>query len=477
MVRGVLDGRSMLRSVSIPLAMLLGACAVSDGDRTDDRAAPLVGVDGSTDQADRNCNVVLRDLARVRDGSPYGYQTHGASWVWAGTLDLSTAAAHEGLAPSLLYHVAGASDWQLATATPSTSAAPDGFARWTVQLDHDLPGPSSPDMTTATIELVPFIALDGGGRLFDHNRFPADFANYTTSWDRDFAIRSADAVCPAVTDPVPARLVFAADFSESQIGGIVPGGQVRVEYDVARLPQCRHFSNGYELWDITAHLRWEPSGAVVGASVRGGAATFAVPADAQRAVLWFENTSAIGCQAWDSNYGANYAFAVLAPPAWAGNASVRLSRDTDDTCGGGGLDGFSFDTWTRQRAAITNACVQVWQPGITDVDGGAIHDSLDVRVAWRGAGTGGWRTAPAHFDRRVGNDARFAFDLRTIDPFAPYHCPDVPTAPTPDGQYVTAPIELYFVVNGTDVRGAGGAPFTGAFVDYVSDPFRDASCQ
>src|SRR6185436_8746625 len=132
---------------------------------------------------------------------------------------------------------------------------------------------------------------------------------------------------------------------------------------------------------------------------------------------------------------------------------VRLTRDTADTCGAAALDGFHFDTWVRQRAAITNACVQVWQPGVTDGDAAPTAETLDVRVTWRGAGTGGWRSAPAHFDRRAGNDARFAFDLRTIDPFAPYHCPDVPTAPTADGQYVEAPIELYFVVNGTEVRG------------------------
>ena len=115
---------------------------------------------------------------------------------------------------------------------------------------------------------------------------------------------------------------------------------------------------------------------------------------------------------------------------------------------------------------------------MTDVDGVEVWRHLDVSVRWRGAGTGApYRAAPVGFDRRVGNDARFAFDLRTIDPFRPYHCPDVPTAPTDDGMYLTAAVELYFVVNCVELRAAGGAPFVGSFVDYISEPFRDAHCQ
>jgi hypothetical protein len=454
-----------------------GGCASSEGDQTDAASAPLVGIDGSTDHADRNCHVVLRELARLRDGGS-GYQTSGGSWIWSGTIDISAAASAEGLAPAVLYHVGSDPTWHLAHATPTDATAPAGYVRWGVRLDQDLLGPASPDVTTAAIEVVPLLALDGGGRLFDHNRNPGDFDNYALRWDRDFAIGRADAVCPAVTPVGPARLVFSGDFAETQIGGIVPGGEVRVEYDVARLPTCRHTRNGWQLWDIRAHLRWEPSGEVVGASVGAGAATFSVPTGARRAVLWFENTSADGCQAWDSNFGANYEFDVLAPPAWVGNPMRRISRDTSDSCtGGGGIDGFNFDTWARQRAAITNACLQIWQPGITDVDGVEVWRALDVSVRWRGRGTSdAFRTEPAMFDRRIGDDARFTFNLRSIDPFRIYHCPDVPTEPAADPQYIRAEIELYFVVNGVELRSVNGVPFSGAYEDYASEPFRDASC-
>lgn len=463
-----------MRRLACALVLFAG-CAVTDGDHTTDATAPLVGIDGSTDHADRDCHVVLRELARLRDGG-FGYQTNGGSWIWQGAIDISSAAAAEGLAPAMLYHVGADPTWHLVQATPS-DGAPAGFERWAIRLDEGLPGPATPDLPGARVELVPLLALGGGGRLFDHNRNPGDFDNYALSWDRDFAIGRADAVCPAVAPVPPARLVFRGDFSEEQIGGIVPGGEVRIEYDVARLPQCRHSRNGYELWDITAHLRWEPSGALANASVRTGAATFAVPTGARRLVAWFENTSATGCQAWDSNFGANYAFDVLAPPAWLGNPMARISRDTSDPCtGGGSIDGARFDTWARQRAAITNACFQVWQPGVTDT-GGDVTGAFAVTAHWRGAGTtDAYRIAPVAFDRRIGNDARFAFDLRSIDPFRAYHCPEVPVVPSADPQYVHADVELYFEVNGAELRGVAGHPFVMTFEDYAHDAFRDASC-
>lgn len=460
--------------LAVALALAQSACAITSGDHTGEGAAPLVGIDGSADQADRNCHVVLRGFARMGDGTPFGYQTNSdGSWKFAGTIDISAEAAAEGLVPSLVYHVGHDPFWLAVTATPSDAEAPVGFVRFDVHVDQGMPGPGWDDLTTVRVELVPLLTLDGGGRMFDHNRNPGDFDNYSISWDRDFQITAADAVCPAVTPTPPARVVFHADHSEEQIGGIVPGGELRVEYDVNRLTTCRHSQGGNPLWDINAHVRWEPSGELTAASVRDGAATFTVPIGATRVALWFENTSASGCQAWDSNFGANYPFDVLAPPVWAGNTMVRISRDTDDPCtGGGGIDGFQFGTWARQRAAYTNACVQVYQPGVTDVDGIEVWRRLDVSVRWRGAGTDvAYRSEPVSFDRRIGNDARFAFNLRTIDPFRPYHCPDVPTEPSSDPQYIHADIELYFVINGLEVRSTNGHPFVGTFENYADENY------
>jgi len=458
---------------------LAGAPGAADGSQV----APLVGVDGSTDQADHACNVVLRDLARPSNGTG-GYETNDVSWVWRGTVEVSAAADAEGLTPAVLYQYGSDPTWYQATVTPSTLPATGGFVRYDVVIDDHVPGPgmSGTALTRATIQVAPLLALDGGGRLFDHNRNPGDFDNYVLDWDHDFRVAPAAAVCPATTGPQPARLIFAADYTVAQDGALDPGGQVRVEYDVARLTTCRGSQAGNPLWDITAHARWQPSGALADGSVSGGAATFDIPADATGLELWFENTSAYGCQAWDSNYGANYPFDVLAPPAWIGAATMRISRDSSDPCDAGlgdavpAEDGFSFDSWARTRATVTNACFRVWQPGLTDRDDPDLWQKLDARVRWRAAGSSDpWREAAVPIDRRVGNDARYAFDLRSIDPFRMYHCPDVPVTDDGNGT-VSAAIEWYALVNGKELRPAAGGAFPGTFADNAGDPWRAANC-
>jgi hypothetical protein len=196
-----------------------------------------------------------------------------------------------------------------------------------------------------------------------------------------------------------------------------------------------------------------------------------VPTDARTATLWFEATSTSGCHAWDSNLGANYVFDASTPPQWVGNASTLLTRDTSgDICGGPPAEqGFSFDTWTRQRAAITNLCFQVYQPGLTDRDDPDLWKKLDVSLHWRADGTTTWQSRPVNFDRRVGNDARYVMSWRDLDPFRMYHCPEGTLSPTPDGMYVQSRVDYYVVVNGYELRPAPGAAFAATFVDYAGN--------
>jgi hypothetical protein len=294
------------------LALLLTGCALAGGDDTSAGDAPLIGVDGHADAADRACHVVLRDLARPSNGTG-GYQTNGSSWVWTGTIDISTEAALEGHEPRVLYQYGSNPTWWHVPAFPTGEPAPAGMTRTTVTLDHDLPGPgmSGTALSTATVQVVPFLALTEGGRLFDHNRNPGDFDNYILNLAGSFAVGAAPGACPGSDEPAPARLVFAADWSETAIGVLTAGGRVRIEYDLARLTACRQSTHGHPLWDVIAHTRWEPSGAVESHSVRDGQPTLAIPGGTTAAVLWFENTQiGGGCHAWDSDYGANYTFAV-----------------------------------------------------------------------------------------------------------------------------------------------------------------------
>ena len=72
----------------------------------------------------------------------------------------------------------------------------------------------------------------------------------------------------------------------------------------------------------------------------------------------------------------------------------------------------------------------------------------------------------------VGNDARYAFPLRHLDPLGgntivdPADCPDAPLRVTDDGMYVETDVWLWFSVNGVELRPDSGA-WRGTFVDYV----------
>ncbi len=457
----------------LPLLLALCAAAACVDDPTAEPTAapaPLTGVDGAVDQADRSCHVVLRDLARLSNGTG-GYQTSGTSWIWEGDVELSAAAVADGATAAVLFQYGSDPTWYQVATTPSTTPATPGFARVHVRLDDHLPGPgmSGTSLTNARIQVMPFARLAGGGRLFDHNRVPGDFDNYQVNWGTGFAVPRNDAVCPAAGPTAPARIAFAADRSVTPHGALVPGGQVRLEYDPARLTTCRNSRNGYDLWDITAHVRWN-TGEGQSASIKSGALLVSIPTTARSFEVWVENTAIPGCQAWDSNFGANYRFDLLLPPQWVGATTVRISRDTSDPCAGpDAAAGFDFDTWARQRAAIANVCFRVWSPGVTDRDDPELWRKLDATLRWRPRGSSQpLRSVYATVNARVGNDARFAVDLRALDPFRPYQCPTVPTTPTPDGMYVRAELEYVIIVNGVELRPAPGAYFPATFTDYRS---------
>lgn len=460
------------------MMVMLAACATGGDAPVEDvetAAAPLVGVDGSHDQADRACNVVLRDLTRT------GTSPTSDAYVWTGTVEISSAAAAEGLVPSVIYQYGSNPAWFAATVTPVTGpgSATPGYARFAVQIDHDVlgPGMSATAHQRARIQVEPFLPLAGGGRLFDHNRNPGDFDNYVLS-SPSFAIARADQTCAPPVSSQHANLVFQSDFTQHRDGVIAAGGTMTILYDNARLSQCVYTQGGQDRYDISAHVKWLPAGQESIVSVRHAPATVPVPTDgAQQVAVWFETTSISGCHQWDSNYGANYVFDLARAPQWIGNAVNRLTRDTSDPCAGGvpAASGATFDTWVRQRAAITNLCFEVYQPGVTDRDNPDLWQQLDAAVRWHVVGDPGpWHLAAAPLastGARVGNNARYAVSWRPIDPFQPYTCPSVKPTPTADGQYVQLPVEYVIVVNGGELRPAPGAAFVTTFVDYPN-----ASC-
>ncbi|MBL9025492.1 MAG: hypothetical protein JNL21_25070 [Myxococcales bacterium] len=282
-----------------------------------------------------------------------------------------------------------------------------------------------------------------------------------------------------------AKIVFGADYSETVQGKLRAGDPIQIAYDPARLPSCRGEQNGTPQWAITAFYR-VGGGDVHAVSVAGlmapaGPATI-VPDSAGKLEVWFQVTNVWGCNEYDSDFGNNYKFSVAAPvgqPGWAGNTVSVINRWT---CEGGPCDfnrnalenGFVFDTWARQRAAIAGLYFDVWEEGVTDYDNADLWKQVDAQVHFRFTGQEAFTTRYVDFFRRNGNDARYQVLVRTIDPFfampsvvSEEQCPAAELTVSPNGQYVQTEVELYFTADGVEIRPAPGETFKGRFEDYV----------
>lgn len=282
---------------------------------------------------------------------------------------------------------------------------------------------------------------------------------------------------------------FDADGSAPSHAPLVRGDKLSVSYDKGRLNACRGGTNdGGPAWVITGFYRMN-GGAVSSFFVAGLNSAHEAPAEIALSAagdleLWFQNTSLWGCSAYDSNEGANYHLTVLPSanaPGWMGNALYVISRETCDAlaCGADyhALDGgFTYDTWTRQRAAIRRAYFDVWKAGVTDFDNADLWKQLDVQVHYRVVGAAAFSTAFATFDSRLDHNARFAVELQALDPLAQVNvitdkgdCPTFPvTYSGPSGaQYIDADLELYFTVNGTELRASDGDNFHATYENYA----------
>lgn len=286
-------------------------------------------------------------------------------------------------------------------------------------------------------------------------------------------------------------ITFGADWSVHTDGILTAGTTGKVVYDEDRNPICRGEQNGAPAWSVTGHVRvaggaeqtfeaagFRPSGG------KGPATLTLPPVLGGDVELWFEVGNRWGCHGWDSAFGKNYRFDLAPPkgaPRWAGNLRVMSERQT---CNGGPCedlwrpltsDGYDFGTGVRQRSAITRLSFQVWDPGKTDRDNPDLWKQLDVRLYSRVGDAGPFTMRYVSFDRRVGNDARYAFDTRELDPFRLWNTPqkksDCPAFPmTQAGPYVRADVQFYLTVNGAEIRPRAGDVFHGRYEEY-GDPF------
>ncbi|HWE29786.1 MAG TPA: DUF6209 family protein [Polyangia bacterium] len=145
------------------------------------------------------------------------------------------------------------------------------------------------------------------------------------------------------TSSTPPTLSFAADWSVTQSAPVVSGGKATIHYDIARLPNCRMQYEGGPAWGIVAY--WAVDGGQAFSQpvtqLQNGDnvpvdVTFDVPPGADLAV-WFYASDEGGCSQWDSSYGRNFHFALVADapaihfrwPAWSDDQSAPLVAGHD----------------------------------------------------------------------------------------------------------------------------------------------------
>ena len=298
----------------------------------------------------------------------------------------------------------------------------------------------------------------------------------------------------AVTSASP-LITFTAGWTDTATD-LVAGEQAAISYDPGRLTTCRG-SLGYggdaPGWSIDASYMVngiafnEPLG-IAGAGLAneqlpaGSLPSFTLPF-AGTLQLWFQNTDVFGCSAWDSNYGANYSFSIAPPanaPGWMGNASVLLDRaGCNGPCYADAQPlgtGATFGTWAREEAVVTQVFFDVWQSGVTDFDNPDLWQQLDVEAGERWGSSSTFTMSYVSFAEYAGDNARYAIDLRALDPLDGINgsalteasqCPAIPATITADGQYAQVDMELFFTVNGVALQPSGGGPFHVLFQNYA----------
>ena len=183
------------------------------------------------------------------------------------------------------------------------------------------------------------------------------FATACTAPTTSSPVGDTAAAVATAASPVHAQLYFQVGWTQLQRGALVRGGHVDVTYDRARMGGCSSAT-------IFAFARFSPGGQQFSSDEAFG---FDVPGDATAVDLWFHAVSP-DCDQWDSDYGHNWRFPVVAtaPAAvgWAGD----WGSSTDRACthAAGVPQPITIDEYMRERACIF-IDADVWIPGMTDV--------------------------------------------------------------------------------------------------------------
>lgn len=358
------------------------------------------------DRADRACQVVLDNLRHP--GGPDGVTTRDgrAWWVFDGLVRAPGAPA--GATVHVLYGN-GSSWW-------SVAAQPD-VAGYRFRLDQNTiaDGLSAGALSRSQLRVIPYLAVPGG-RIFDHNRVPGDLDTYVASAATSWGVAADSASCPARA----ATLRFTGDFRVEQRGALTPGGTLTIEYAADRLTTCRGTHNGFPAWDLRAYVRFV-DGTQTDGTLRAFvsdmgrpttaftpvAFTTSIPNQPGLAQIWFASTG-IGCAGYDSDYGRNYRFDVVTPPAapaWAGDLGGSFNRACEHTTI---TPDQSVDSYVMERACMF-IDADVYVPGLTD--GATPRPGHVVAEALWALDDAAPRSVTLAFIGRVGNNYRYRFDV------------------------------------------------------------------
>jgi len=322
--------RRALRCAVTPLlaaGALLVACSANEPGAPGEAQAPSVGKADSSDRADHDCVVVLRSAGSVTEylmgpsGPPSTYLE--------AKVDVADGHGVRGVA--VLYRTSNTSGrWY--TATPDDTTPGAGVTKYRFALRHFVEGGSS-----LAIDLIPYVWLADGARLFDHNRV-ADDASYELVAANEWTVADDPEICGGASGGPTAHYILSFPDFETTLedGPVARGGSLKVTYDGRRLREtqdCLGAEGPVSATSISLFYAFD-DGEPVETQVEQYTINYGsgcpespcvtqqitepviqVPARATSIALWFACIPGFSYGAqenwkYDSNYGANYVLPV-----------------------------------------------------------------------------------------------------------------------------------------------------------------------
>jgi hypothetical protein len=280
--------------------------------------------------------------------------------VWKGAVDVDAARFDEVARVEVMYRTLSTMGAWYSVPAYEVTGSDDGFRHFAFTLDHFTPGEgmSFTSLNRTEIDLIPYVVLHDGTRVFDHNRVAHPLANYELRLANGWSVQP-DGVCqPDVPPPVPEFVLSYPDFAEAlHDGPLTAGGQLRVSYDPLRLRAtqgCLGSQGPVSATTVVANWRFDDA-VVHSATVETYTESYGyacqgqptpcvkteafdpvldLPPAATRVELWFHCVPGFSAGAeanwkYDSDFGQNYVLPISAPASaidWAGGWELYNAR-------------------------------------------------------------------------------------------------------------------------------------------------------